>query len=271
MAYSLLYQVLFSNCLYNCFSLNVNAKVQIEEKDVENTIISLEEVNDEGSNSLERNDLDMELKADTKNVQENTTLHNSTHKPINKKSKTYISIWKQILINLLKNPVEWGIIFGFFFSLTTIGPRFLNPKSNEFIPSLQWVNDSLAWLGECVTPVSLVATGVWMHTKGSSKLFGIEPFKMFLYMVSKCFIVPLIMVGLAILMDLNNEASRAAVLISCLPISVASFSLGQRYEVGEDDLAANVAIGTILMLPTILLWNLALDQIGLFPLLHVSN
>lgn len=79
------------------------------------------------------------------------------------------------------------------------------------------------------------------------------------------------MVGLAILMDLNNEASRAAVLISCLPISVASFSLGQRYEVGEDDLAANVAIGTILMLPTILLWNLALDQIGLFLLLHVSN
>ena len=60
------------------------------------------------------------------------------------------------------------------------------------------------------------------------------------------------------------------VLIASLPVSVASFSLGQRYEVGEDDLAANVAIGTILMLPTILLWNLALDSIGLFPL-NVSN
>ena len=47
---------------------------------------------------------------------------------------------------------------------------------------------------------------------------------------------------------------------------MASFSLGQRYNIGEGDLAANVATGTLLMLPTVLIWNIALDNVGLFPI-----
>ena len=176
-------------------------KVQIEENDVENTILSVEEDSNKTNTPLEIED--------TVNP-EGAELSKSIAYHVTKTSKAYRTIWKQIFFNLLKNPVEWGILFGFFFSLTTIGPRFLNPRSSEFVPSLQWVNDSLAWLGNCVTPVSLVAMGVWMHTKGSSKLFGIKPLKMSFYMLAKCFVVPLLMVGLAQLMQLNNEASRAA-------------------------------------------------------------
>ena len=59
---------------------------------------------------------------------------------------------------------------------------------------------------------------------------------------------------------------RAAILISTLPISMASFSLGEKYKIGETDLSVNIAIGTLLMLPTVLLWNMILDQVGVYPI-----
>ena len=74
------------------------------------------------------------------------------------------------------------------------------------------------------------------------------------------------MVGLAKGMDLDDQAGRAAILIASLPISLASFSLGHQYQIGEADLAANVAAGTLLMLPTILVWNLVLDKVDLYPI-----
>jgi len=83
-------------------------------------------------------------------------------------------------------------------------------------------------------------------------------------MVSKLILVPLLMVGLAKACKLSDEAGRAAVLIAALPISMASFSLGSHYGVGEALLAENVALGTALMLPTIICWNIVLDATGLF-------
>ena len=83
-------------------------------------------------------------------------------------------------------------------------------------------------------------------------------------MISKLVIVPVLMIGLAKAMTLSNEAGRAAVLIAALPISMASFSLASHYKIGEALLSENVALGTILMLPTIILWNVFMDEVGLF-------
>ena len=47
---------------------------------------------------------------------------------------------------------------------------------------------------------------------------------------------------------------------------MASFSLGRQYKIGEKDLAACVTFGTVLLLPTIIAWNLVLDAVGLYPL-----
>ena len=52
-------------------------------------------------------------------------------------------------------------------------------------------------------------------------------------MLSKLIVIPLIMLGLALLFNLNDEAGRAAVLIAALPISMASFSLADRYGIGQ--------------------------------------
>lgn len=71
--------------------------------------------------------------------------------------------------------------------------------------------------------------------------------------------------GIAMWLRLSDEAGRAAVLIATLPISLASFSLSSRYGVGEAALAGNVALGMLLMLPTVIVWAVAMDGVGLYP------
>jgi predicted permease len=173
-------------------------------------------------------------------------------------------VWRRILIRIVHNPVLWGIAVGFLLSLSTLGPRFLKPSSDEFVPGLGWIFRTCEWFGACVSPVSLFAMGVWMEDQGK-KLFQIPLYSAFLFMFSKLFVVPLIMVGLAKALHLSDEAGRAAVLIAALPISMASFSLAGHYEIGHATLSANVVLGTALMLPTILIWNIVMDKVDLFP------
>ena len=174
-------------------------------------------------------------------------------------------VWKRVARKVLTNPVIWGIAGGFFLSLTTLGPKYLNPASPEFVPGLGWFFEFTAWFGNFVTPLSLFTMGVWAQSQGR-RLFRVPLHAAILSMFSKLVLVPLLMVGLAKLCRLTDEAGRAAVLIACLPISMASFSLGGHYEIGEALLAENVALGTALMLPTVLIWNWAMDEIGLFPI-----
>jgi predicted permease len=108
--------------------------------------------------------------------------------------------------------------------------------------------------------------GVWMEDEGK-KLFQIPLHSAFLFMFSKLFVVPLIMVGLAKALGLNDEAGRAAVLIAALPISMASFSLAGHYKIGHATLSANVVLGTALMLPTILIWDIVMDKLDIFPII----
>jgi predicted permease len=179
-------------------------------------------------------------------------------------------IWRKIWCKLLWNPVIWGIIGGFLLSLSTIGPRFLNPTSQEFIPGLGWIQATCAWFGACVSPVTLFTMGVWMQQRWKRSDIRLlrchAASSMALLMLSKMVLMPLLMVGIAMGFHLNDEAGRAAVLIASLPISMASFSLSSHYTIGEAVLANNVALGTALMLPTVLVWNLVLDHVGVFPI-----
>jgi predicted permease len=174
-------------------------------------------------------------------------------------------IWKGIGRQLLRNPVLWGIAGGFFLSLSTIGPKYLDPLSEDYVPGLGWFSATLAWFGACVSPVSLFTMGVWMQDQGK-KLFRIPLWSAALFMLSKLLVLPLVMVGLAKAFDFDDRTGRAAVLIASLPISMASFSLGNKYGIGEAVISENVALGTALILPAVILWNIAMDAVGLFTL-----
>jgi predicted permease len=114
----------------------------------------------------------------------------------------------------------------------------------------------------------LFSMGIWMQSQGVGGLLcgRISLSSALLSMTSKLILVPLFMVGLAKAFDFNDEVGRAAVLIASLPISMASFSLASRYNIGEEILSQNVALGTALILPTVLVWNIVMDSLGVFPL-----
>lgn len=174
-------------------------------------------------------------------------------------------VWGHVLVKVFTNPVILGIIVGFVLSASTLGPRFLNPNSSDFVPGLGWIFLTMGWFGDCVTPLSLFSMGVWMQDQGKG-MFKIGLPIAALSMFAKLVAVPLVMVGLAKAFKLSNEDGRAAVLIAALPISMASFSLASHYQVGAGLLSENVALGTILLLPTMLIWTLIMDRIGLFPI-----
>jgi predicted permease len=181
-------------------------------------------------------------------------------------------VWLDVLRRVVRNPVLWGIFWGFVLSLSTVGPMYLNENSNDFVEGLGWGSETLAWFGDTVSPLSLFAMGVWMQAQGLHQLLLPIPLpKLALYMLSKLVLVPLLMVGIAKAMSLQNEVGRAAVLIATLPISLVSFSLGHQYRIGEAELSANVATGTLLMLPTILVWNLVMDSLNLFPVVATTG
>jgi len=181
---------------------------------------------------------------------------------------TYITrrdVWTKIVLKVLHNPVLWGIALGFVISLTTLGKTYLKPGEDSEIKGLAWINTTLAWFGACVSPLSLFTMGVWMQTEGMKQLVLISPKALTLFMFSKLVLVPLVMLGLAKALKFDDETGRAAVLIAALPISLASFSLGNNYNIGEAELSANVTVGTLLMLPTLIIWNVLLDAFELFP------
>lgn len=181
-------------------------------------------------------------------------------------SRAYL--WKDVGLKVLANPVLWGIAMGFTISLSTVGLKYLKPEAKggeQTVEGLAWIDETLEWFGGTVSPVSLFAMGLWMQSQGR-RLIIISPFELFLFMVSKLFVLPLIMIGIAKVLGLDNEVGRAAVLIASLPISLGSFSLGSQYGIGEASLSANVAVGTILMTPTVIIWNVMMDAMDLFPI-----
>ena len=186
---------------------------------------------------------------------------------VNCRYMSQTALWFEVLKRLYTNPILIALFVGFVLSLSTAG-KYLRCPSDTCIAGLQWIGDTLGWLGNCVSPLSLLAMGSWMRGQHylSSSESSMPILKLCFFMVFKLIAIPLLMVGLAKLMRLNDEAGRAAILIASLPISMASFSLGHQYNVGEKDLSANVTAGTVLMLPTIIVWNLVLDAVSLYPL-----
>lgn len=180
-------------------------------------------------------------------------------------SSVNLQVAKKVGRRIVRNPVLWGIVLGFTLSLSTLGPTFLHPKKPDYVPGLGWVWTTAEWFGDCVSPVSLFAMGLWMQSQGLN-LFRLGWRDSCLFMLMKLVLVPLIMLGLACAASLDDEAGRAAVLIATLPISMASFTLADVFDIGQAILAQNVAMGTILLLPTVLIWNLVLDHAGVFPI-----
>eukprot|EP00892_Ulva_mutabilis_P001562 jgi/Ulvmu1/11406/UM075_0068.1 len=166
-------------------------------------------------------------------------------------------------------------------------------KPNEdFVEELGFIDQILEWLGRCTTPAALFAMGLWIPSQwqafwgastarhhGCAKDGETVPLvpppsslldtalhwaKVVWMLGFKLVLCPLIMLGLAKALDLDDPTSRAAVLVATIPISLASFTLAETFGVGEALLTKLVVLGTLLMLPATVLWLEVLDSTDTF-------
>ena len=176
---------------------------------------------------------------------------------------------KAIGKQLLRNSILWAILIGIIISVTTLGPRYLNPGNPpaqpncDYAPGAGFIFLILSSLAACTEPIALFATGVFLLHKSP---VACGWFTAIGYMVAKLILVPALMVGCAAAVGLEGGTARAAVLLASLPISAASFTLCDRYSICLNEAVANIFWGTVLVLPTTLAWVAFMDAVDLFPM-----
>lgn len=185
-------------------------------------------------------------------------------KIVNFWSLSNASKWNRLSKKLVRNPVLGAFFVGLIMTLSTAGPRFLNATSSDYVPGFAWIASTTKWFNETLLPLSMFMVGFTLHQQGQC-LCRLPSIPNLLYMLVKLVVIPTVMLGIAKAFQLTDMEGRAAVLISCMPVVAAAFPLGSHYKIGEIALADNILLGTLLLLPTVLLWNLFLDAVEVFP------
>ncbi|EFN53206.1 hypothetical protein CHLNCDRAFT_137056 [Chlorella variabilis] len=175
-------------------------------------------------------------------------------------------------LRLVMNHVLWGVGLGLVLSLSTLGPRYLNPGTLPAQPNCTYAVGAgfifllLEYFARCTEPVAFFATG-----KQPVRMWMVRPrpiatgwLRAAAYMAVKLVLVPALMVGCCFAVGLEGANARAAVLVATLPVSAAAFALSKTYSVGEDVAVTNVFLGNLLVLPTTIAWLEFMDGIGLF-------
>jgi hypothetical protein len=164
---------------------------------------------------------------------------------LEKKRGTKVKITK-LLLNLLKNPIIIGAIFGIICKLFDI-----------VLPSvlLQVVVD----MSKVVTPLALILLGAGLSYQNISK----NKYYLTFICISKLIIVPMIFILVGYLFGFRDVELATIFVLSCVPTAVSTYVMAK--EMGADGPLAGeiVAFTSATSIFTIFLWILCLTGIGL--------
>ena len=154
---------------------------------------------------------------------------------------------KTTLLNVLKNPMIVGAIFGFFFLFTGIR-----------IPD--FIEKPIAQLSYCTSPVALLILGA------SFKIgtLGNDVRDLAIIVASRLLVVPGVILPLAMLMGIRGIEFVTLISIFATPCAVASFAMAQ--QLGSNaELAGNaVVVSSALSCFTLFFWIVLFQVFGVF-------
>lgn len=75
------------------------------------------------------------------------------------------------------------------------------------------------------------------------------------YLGLKMLVLPLVVIASAEVIGLDTDLREVAILIACLPIAMACFTLAKAYEVNTEIMAGCIVAGGFLMAPAVLFWD----------------
>ncbi len=122
---------------------------------------------------------------------------------------------KDIVINILKNPLVLGILFGYIANVI-----------NLTLPAL--IENPLRNLSSAASPLALVALGSGF-TVGDRGKYGKY---LDLAIISRLLIVPVIFLGLALMLGFRGEYMVALLCLLASPVAVASYTMAET--MGQD-------------------------------------
>lgn len=153
----------------------------------------------------------------------------------------------KILRGIIKNPLIIGCIIGLFFLLLDIKlPSFME-KSVKDISGI-------------ATPLAIIALGA------EFEFSGIKGYKkeLTIVMLARLILIPLIVITVASLIGIRNEALVCLLITFGGPIAVSSFAMSQQMG-GDEKLSAQlIVMSSALCLFTLFVWIFTLSYIGLF-------
>ena len=153
---------------------------------------------------------------------------------------------KEVLLDVVRNPLIIGSVLGFLFAIFKIPmPSLLDEVMNE--------------LAKSATPISLIALG------GCFQFSSLSLYKkqLTVSVLGKLVILPLIFIPIAILLGYRNIelASLMGMLLS--PTSVSSFTMAQSAKANAQLAGQIVVLTSLFSVVTIFPWIVVLKQMGL--------
>lgn len=202
---------------------------------------------------------------------ENTTDVEQGEKP--KKPKRNVKLMaisrllmlKYLIWQILKNPPIMGVIIGLIWSLSGVGTNEVFTKYFGF-------------LGDVVTPGATFIIGLFAFT---TAIFSMDLCWGLVLILLKHMGLPLLMVPIVLMLGIEGREARAAILIASMPVALSGFSLTTQYGIEKSKklIAHTIVWGTVLMMPTILIWLAIMDGLDVWtytnptakPLCPVTN
>eukprot|EP00768_Dysnectes_brevis_P006660 gnl/Dysnectes_brevis/5327_a7611_388.p1 GENE.gnl/Dysnectes_brevis/5327_a7611_388~~gnl/Dysnectes_brevis/5327_a7611_388.p1 ORF type:complete len:506 (-),score=150.61 gnl/Dysnectes_brevis/5327_a7611_388:132-1649(-) len=125
-----------------------------------------------------------------------------------------------------------------------------------------WALSILQSLASLSTPLGLMGIGVFTGMQGVKKAFTREAW---LGYFERCWLGALIGVCAAWLVGLEGMPARIAVMLASTPLGVGGFVMEATYKCRPGPAASSLILGSVLLIPSILLLLNVMDWVGLFP------
>ncbi|GIL68805.1 hypothetical protein Vafri_22044 [Volvox africanus] len=173
-------------------------------------------------------------------------------------------LW-HIVSTLARNPMIWTMFIAMTVSVSGLRV-FLDPASPRYRPEVGWVAGSLSWINGLVVPISIFSNGAWMY--GKPLLAKGEVVKIAVLLLIKVGVLPLMMAGCAVLVQLDGQHVAAMTVLTLSPAAAASFVLAVQYGRGVELVSLTNIVGNIFLTPLLIMWLKILTALNISFHLH---
>ncbi len=152
---------------------------------------------------------------------------------------------KDVIINILKNPLIISSMLGFIFAISGVK-----------LPSL--VVSSMSTVSQMASPLALIALGAGFKFSNVTKYLN----QLVIIVLGKLVVLPLITLGVAVYLGFREKELVALMVMLATPVAVSSYTMAQSAGANEELAGQAVVMSSLLSVLTVFLWIFSLKSFG---------